>query len=210
MIYKANHYESLLGMEGFSDSLLKNHFSLYEGYVKNANKILEILGGLTEEGEILGPPFSEIKRRLSFELNGIYLHERYFENMTKESPGGPDKESLFYKAMIQGFSSYAKWEKDFRSVASIRGTGWALTLYDPRSGILMNTWVDEHHMGHVAGTFSIIVADLWEHAMLLDYGSDREKYLDAFLNVLEWGTISERFARALEFQETRHTYKGAR
>ena len=156
MIYKANHYESLLGMEGFSEKLLKNHFSLYEGYVKNANKILEILAGLAEEEKPSAPAFSEMKRRLSFELNGIYLHERYFENMIKESLGGLDKESLFYKHMAQVFGSYGNWEKDFRSVASIRGVGWAVTLYDPNSGSVMNTWVDEHHLGHVAGAFPII------------------------------------------------------
>ena len=210
MIYKANNYESLLGMEGFSDRLLKNHFGLYEGYVKNANNILENLTELTEDGKTSGPPFSEMKRRLSFELNGIFLHERYFENMTRKSLGGPDEESLFYIDMTRIFGSYAEWEKDFRSVASIRGTGWALTIYDPRSAFLMNTWLDEHHMGHVAGTFPVIVADLWEHAMLLDYGSDRKKYLDAFLSGLAWGTISERFAKALNFQESHHAFKGAR
>ena len=208
MIYKAKNYEFLLGMKGFSEALLKNRFSLYEGYVKNANKVLEILAGLTEEGKTSGPPFSEMKRRLSFELNGIDLHERYFENMTKESLYRPDKESAFYRHIAQEFGSYGKWEKDFRSVASIRGVGWALTIYDPRSGLVMNTWVDEHHLGHVAGTFPIVVVDLWEHAMLLDYGSDRKEYLDALLKVLEWGTISKRFAKALEFQETHYAYKG--
>ena len=143
-------------------------------------------------------------------MNGIYLHERYFENMTRESLGGPDKESPLYQRITEAFGSYAKWEKDFRSVTSIRGVGWVVTVYDPRSGLMMNTWVDEHQIGHVIGTAPIIVVDLWEHAMLLDYGSNREKYLDAFLNVLEWGTISARFEKALEFQEINQTGKGAR
>ena len=31
----------LLGMEGFSEALLKNHITLYQGYVNNTNKLTE-------------------------------------------------------------------------------------------------------------------------------------------------------------------------
>lgn len=35
MTYTAKDYTFLLGMQGFSDTLLKNHFTLYKGYVTN-------------------------------------------------------------------------------------------------------------------------------------------------------------------------------
>lgn len=197
MIYKTKDYTSLLGLKGFSRELLKNHFALYEGYVKNANKQLETLGSLLKEGKTETLPFAEIKRRLAFELNGIKLHEYYFENMGKGDPGELDEKSTFYRKLRQEFGSYQSWEKSFRAVASMRGVGWAVAIYDARAGIVMNTWISEHHIGHVAGTAPLLVLDLWEHAMLLDYGSDRQKYIDAFFNVIHWPAVCARFEDAI-------------
>lgn len=201
MIYKANDYTPLLGLKGFSKELLKNHFTLYEGYVKNANRLLHTLTGLLEEGKAAEPPFTEMKRRLSFELNGIKLHEYYFGNMSKDTHGEPGKESWFYRKIVQEFGSYQKWLKSFRSVASTRGVGWAIAVYDAQADLVINTWVDEHHIGHVAGTTPLLILDLWEHAMLLDYGSDREKYVDAFFEVVDWTAVSNRFEKTLELEE---------
>ena len=39
MAYSAKNYSHLLGLAGFSDTLLNNHFALYEGYVKNTNAL---------------------------------------------------------------------------------------------------------------------------------------------------------------------------
>ena len=43
MPYTAKDYNALIGMEGFSETLIKNHFTLYQGYVTNTNKVSEIL-----------------------------------------------------------------------------------------------------------------------------------------------------------------------
>jgi Fe-Mn family superoxide dismutase len=43
MAYTAKDYARLLGMAGFSEALLKNHFTLYQGYVTNTNKVLDTL-----------------------------------------------------------------------------------------------------------------------------------------------------------------------
>ncbi len=81
MSYQARDYSNLLGMEGFSETLLKNHFSLYNGYVNNTNKVLETLQSLLHEGKAGSLEFSELKRRLGWEFNGMRLHEYYFENL---------------------------------------------------------------------------------------------------------------------------------
>ena len=51
MTYNAKDYNRLIGMEGFSDTLLKNHFTLYQGYVTNANKLSDTLNQLLKEGK---------------------------------------------------------------------------------------------------------------------------------------------------------------
>ena len=51
MLYTARDYSELIGMEGFSETLLKNHFTLYQGYVTNTNKVLDILEQMLKDGK---------------------------------------------------------------------------------------------------------------------------------------------------------------
>jgi len=68
-------------MEGFSETLLKNHFTLYQGYVTNTNKGFDTLSEMGKGGKIGTPEYAELKRRLGWEFNGMRLHEFYFENL---------------------------------------------------------------------------------------------------------------------------------
>ncbi|MCK7491931.1 MAG: hypothetical protein MZW92_09935 [Comamonadaceae bacterium] len=92
MNYTAKDYSKLLGMPGFGETLLKNHFTLYQGYVTNTNKVLDILGLMAKDGKAGTPEFAELKRRLGWEFNGMRLHELYFENLGGKAaldPAGP-------------------------------------------------------------------------------------------------------------------------
>ena len=83
MAYEAKNFDGLLGMEGFSDALLKNHFTLYQGYVTNTNKLSDSLLAMAKEGKAGTPEYAEMKRRFGWEFNGMRLHELYFGNMKK-------------------------------------------------------------------------------------------------------------------------------
>jgi Fe-Mn family superoxide dismutase len=72
---------NLSGLNGISDRTLEMHFKLYAGYVKGTNdlnqRIADILAdGVVDQDET--PAYSELKRRLGFEYNGMVLHEYYF------------------------------------------------------------------------------------------------------------------------------------
>ncbi|MBI3306278.1 MAG: superoxide dismutase, partial [Candidatus Omnitrophica bacterium] len=85
MIYQAKNYDYLYGTQGFSDELLKNHFTLYEGYVKNVNTLAAQIAKWDREGKEKSPEYDECKRRFGWEFNGMRLHEYYFGNMKKNS-----------------------------------------------------------------------------------------------------------------------------
>lgn len=84
MPYEAKNFQHLIGTPGFSDQLLQNHFTLYQGYVTNINKLNDILVGLKKEGKFGAPEFAELNRRFGWEFNGMRLHEYYFGNIAKE------------------------------------------------------------------------------------------------------------------------------
>src|SRR3989338_5710732 len=123
MPYTQKDFSKLIGMPGFSETLLKNHFTLYQGYVTNTNKVIEILDQMLKEEKVGIPEYAELKRRLGWEFNGMRLHELYFENLGGKE--GIDKAGKLTKKIAEDFGSYTAWEKDFKAVGSMRGIGWA-------------------------------------------------------------------------------------
>jgi superoxide dismutase, Fe-Mn family len=195
MSYKARSFESLLGVEGFSEELLKNHFKLYEGYVKNTNALLDNLSELAKKDQGESPAYGEQKRRLGWEWNGMRLHELYFENM-KKGGAAPSDDDPLEEALKASFGSRAAWEKDFRATAMIRGIGWAVLTLDPSTGTLANAWIDEHDAGHWAGARPLLIMDAFEHAYMKDYGIKRADYVQAFLKAVDWRKVEDRFPLA--------------
>jgi superoxide dismutase, Fe-Mn family len=202
MQYKARHFD-LSGLKGISDATLEQHFKLYEGYVTQTNKLLEKLAEFTKNGAVdekRMAEFSELKRRLGFEYNGMVLHEHYFGNLRKHGNRAPARGAAFREAAEQGWGSYERWEAEFTSVGKMRGVGWAICYQDPATGFLVNHWVEMHESGHVSGFVPVLVMDVWEHAFILDYAAkDRAKYIDAFLANVDWGAVDSRLSRRREF-----------
>ena len=190
MAYNAKDYSNLIGMEGFSDTLINNHFTLYQGYVTNTNKLLDTLATMLKEGKLGTPEYAELKRRLGFEFNGMRLHEYYFENLGGK--GALDKSGKLGKKLADEFGSYEDWEKDFRATAAMRGIGWTILYQDNITGRLINQWINEHETGHLTGCVPILVLDVFEHAFMLDYGLKRPDYIESFFKNIDWGAVEAR------------------
>ncbi|PWB55584.1 MAG: superoxide dismutase [Candidatus Methanoperedenaceae archaeon] len=183
MAYEAKNFESLLGTKGLSDQLLKNHFTLYQGYVTNTNKVADVLGAMVKEGKTATPEYAELKRRFGWEWNGMRLHEYYFGNLIKDGKS-IDKNSNLYRKIVEDFGSYENWEKDFKATGAMRGIGWIILYYDGTR--LFNTWINEHDVGHLSGASPLLVMDVFEHAYMIDYGLKKADYIEAFFRAIDW------------------------
>jgi len=190
MPYVAKDFGKLLGMDGFSETLLKNHFTLYQGYVANTNKLSDLLGGMLSEGKTVTPEYAELKRRFGWEWNGMRLHEFYFENLGGK--GTLDPASKLGKAVAAEFGSVEKWEADFRAAGAMRGIGWVVLYQDKVGGRLFNQWVNEHDAGNPAGAVPLLVMDVFEHAFMVDYGLKRADYIAAFFRNVDWKAAEAR------------------
>ena len=190
-IYSTRDFDRLLGTPGFSDALLKQHFELYAGYVRNVNALQDELATLVPT-KPPAPSWSELKRRFGWEWNGMRLHEIYFENLTR-SPRAPARDAPLLTRVRKDFGSRESWESDFRATGSVRGIGWAALVWDPGARRLFNVWIDEHDRGALAGCPLIVLMDAFEHAYLTDYGTRRADYIDAFLAAADWEEAGRRF-----------------
>src|SRR3989339_36497 len=180
-MFTPQNFDHLLGLSGFSDTLLKNHFTLYQGYVTSTNKLIDILEAMEKDSKFGTPEFT-----------GMRLHELYFGNMKKDATALASDSPLAQKIATNWFGSFENWEKDFRATGAMRGIGWVVLAHDKTSDRLFNVWIDEHNTGHLAGATPLLVMDVFEHAFITDYGIKRADYIEAFMEAIDWGEAEKR------------------
>jgi Fe-Mn family superoxide dismutase len=194
-IYRPKNF-NLSGLHGISDRTLEMHFKLYQGYVEATNRLNEKAYELLRDGSVDAdemPAYSELKRRLGFEYNGMTLHEFYFGNLKRNGGGAAPSGGPLRRLAERCFGSYELWKTDFASVGKMRGVGWAVCYYDAANNCLNNHWIELHETNNVAGYTPVLVMDVWEHAYLLDYKpADRSRYIDAFFANVDWEAVDDR------------------
>jgi Fe-Mn family superoxide dismutase len=190
MPYSAKDYTNLIGMQGFSEALLKNHFTLYQGYVKNTNKLLDDTVQLCKDNKVETADYAEQKRRLGWEFNGMRLHELYFGNLGGKSP--LNRSGNLALQLVEHFGGFENWEKDFKATGMMRGIGWSILYQDTVTGRLINFWINEHDTGHPAGCNPLLIMDVFEHAFMTDYQTKKADYIDAFMKNINWAAVENR------------------
>lgn len=180
-------------MEDISSDTMKNHLGLYQGYVKHVNLIRDKIAAYSADPDNNGYAMAEMQRRLGFEFGGMRNHEYYFaqfEGGAAPLPDGALKEKIEFQ-----WGSFETWLARFTEIAKTRGVGWAMLYHDPHTDQLVQTWVDEQHIGQLADLDIILALDMWEHAYMRDYvSSDKGKYIEAFFKNLNWEVVSGRLA----------------
>jgi Fe-Mn family superoxide dismutase len=178
MKYEARTF-NLPELKGLSKKQIDLHLSLYEGYVKHANLIMEKLEEMREkDAEGNAYAMAEIRRRFGFEFDGMRMHEYYFEQFEGEKGGNP--ESGLAKAAAERY-----------------GSGWVVVYWDQVGKTLHTAWVNDHEIGQLGGCPVIVALDLWEHAYMVDYlPSQKKDYIDAFFDNFNWTVAEARFDKA--------------
>jgi Fe-Mn family superoxide dismutase len=165
---------------------MQMHFTLYEGYVKNTNSIIEKLKTL----EINSPEWNELHRRFGWEWNGMRNHELFFGNL--ENNKNIDINNIFIEKISENFGSFEAWKKDFESLCKIRGMGWVMLVQDNVTGKLLNTWVNEHDAGMLSDVIIIFLIDMFEHAYIKDFATNRAGYIESIFQHVNWEAVSKR------------------
>lgn len=180
-------------LTGISRASIDEHMKLYQGYVKHVNLIHDKIDALSKDIETNSYDIAELQRRLGFEWGGMRNHEYYFaqfEGGPKELPDGPLKEKIEAQ-----WGDVATWLTRFKTIASTRGVGWAMLYHDPQTGNLLQTWVDEQHLGQLVDLDLILGLDMWEHSYMLDVPPSRKKeYVDNFFANINWEVVANRLS----------------
>ena len=196
--YKARKFDKLLGekIDGLSDKQLTAHFGLYEGYVKKMNEITQKLAEAdpTKSNYSFGE-FSELKRREAVAFNGTFLHEMYFDNLIPQGEATQDVK----KAITEAFGTWDKFEADIKGAAAST-PGWVVLTLNEVDKKVHTYIMYEHHIGLPVKQNLLLALDCWEHAFMIDYGTDKGSYVKAFLRNINWDEVEQRYSEIVKRQ----------
>ena len=188
---------NLKGLKNISPKTIEEHLKLYQAYVKNANLVLSKIKEYENDMTLNSYAINELRRRFSFEVGGVKNHEIYFSSISGGDKKLP-KNSELQKILEEQGESIESFISSIKSGAMTRGIGWVMAYYDKDNNKIHVGWVDEQHIGLLAGLPIILALDMWEHSYYLDYTpSEKSKYVDAFFENLNWEKIEENLKQVL-------------
>ena len=177
---------ALYELEGISRQAVEAHYRLYEGYVAKRNEILGKLAGVDlAAANQTYSELRELKVELAFAVGGIKNHELYFEHL---GGTGGEPRGVFGELVAREFGSVASWRVDLKATG-IAGRGWAWTAWDWDEGRLFNYIGDAQNTFPVWNATPLVALDVYEHAYLVDYGTNRAGYIDAFFDNLDYAVV---------------------
>lgn len=184
-----------LATERLSEGAKKAHRELHEKYVDALNTISAKLDTVKRaESNSNSSDFRSLKIDETYNHNGAYLHDLYFENIS-DLASEITVDSLAYMRLQRDFGDFDAWQRDFIACCMSSRCGWAITGYSLYLGRYINVSVDLHSSHVPVGFLPVVVMDTWQHSYYRDYLNDVKSYTVAMMKELNWNVIDRRFKR---------------
>ena len=178
-----------------SKEIMQLHHSRHHlGYVSGANAAINKL----EKARSGEGPDIDIKatlRDLSFNLNGVRLHNLFWTNMHQPTNNNQPSGKIA-DLITENFGSFEAFQTEFSQAAkTVEGSGWTMLVFDPDTNDLHILQIQNHNLLGVFGMKPLLVLDVWEHAYYLDYKNNRGDYVDAWWQVVNWEEVNARLSK---------------
>ena len=182
-------------LKGLSERLIQSHWeNNYGGALKALNAIERRLAVLLSEEDLPPYVYGDLKREELVRTGSVVLHEHYFDNL-----GGDGRASGHaLQLLTEWFGGFEAWRAEFTKMANglAGGSGWVILTYNLHTGELHNYWAWDH-MHNVPMGRPLLVLDMYEHSYHLDYGAAAAKYVEAFMENVDWAEVNRRVVGVL-------------
>lgn len=192
MLIPSTNYVPLL-----SEETMKLHIEkLYKGYLDrfkkltNDDPLMAILNishyPISERGDIL------------YNAGGVLNHELYFEELNQHGSHEPKNE--LKQAIDKKYGSFSNFKKEFIKMAKeLVGSGYTFLVLQNNELNIVN--MSNQETPYLYDMIPLMNIDLWEHAYYLDYKTNRDAYIEAFFQLLDFDVIENRYDQAV-FRKT--------
>ena len=166
-----------------AETLKLHHGKHHKKYVDTMNQLLEKehLGG-NASASTLEDVVRQAKGKLFNNAAQAWNHDFYWHSLSprRQRPAG----ALLHR-LESDFGSYDRFADEFAKAAIGQfGSGWAWLV--EKDGKLQVTATGNADTPMAHGIKCLLTVDVWEHAYYLDYRNERERYVSAILERLNW------------------------
>ena len=182
-------------LKGISEKLIRSHWeNNYGGAVTALNVVEQRLATMLADKDLPAYVYGDLKREELVRTGSVVLHEYYFANLGGDGKAGGD----VLNAIQQSFASYDQWEAEFKRTGNALGggSGWVIFALNLHTGELHNYWSWDHMHNAPTGLPLLVLDDMYEHAYHMDYGAAAAKYVDAFMQNINWEEVNRRYMKA--------------
>jgi Fe-Mn family superoxide dismutase len=170
-----------------------HHDKHHKAYVDGANTTLEKLDQ-ARSSEDFGS-INQLQKNLAFHLSGHVLHSMFWENLSPDGGGKPERELA--AAIDDSFGTFDGFRNQLTEAAlNVQGSGWGALTWEPLGQRLIVEQVYDHQSNVGQGAPPLLVLDMWEHAYYLQYRNVKADWVTAFWEIVNWPDVAARFERA--------------
>lgn len=170
-----------------------HHEKLHQKYVDDLNTAERKLAEARANGNF--DLVRHWEREMAFNGAGHYLHTIFWPSMSPNGGGEPSGDLA--EAIKRYFGSFDAFKNQFTQAAvKVEGPGWAILVWAPRAQHLEILTAEKHQNLSQWDTIPLLALDVWEHSYFLQYANERDKYVEAWWNIVNWPYVEERFAQA--------------
>jgi len=177
-------------LRGLSERLIRSHWeNNYGGSVRALNAVESRLAAMMREPDLPAFVYGDLKREELVRTGSVILHEYYFGNL-----GGDGKAAGTARELIEAsFGSFDTWRAEFERTAGALagGSGWVVLALNLHTGVVHNYWAWDH-MHNAALGAPLLVLDMYEHSYHMDFGTAAARYVEAFLDNVDWQEVDRR------------------
>ncbi|MBM7787218.1 superoxide dismutase [Tenggerimyces flavus] len=179
-----------------SGEIMELHHSKHHAtYVKGANDALEQLAEARDKEQLGG--VNLMQKNLAFNLAGHVNHSVFWPNLSPDGGDKPGSNDELAAAIDEHFGSFDGFKAHFTAAAlGIQGSGWAILAWDALGQKLIIEQLYDHQGNLAAGSYPLLMLDMWEHAFYLQYRNVKADYVKAWWNVANWADVTRRFDAA--------------
>lgn len=183
-------------LKGISEKLIRSHWeNNYGGAIKALNAVEQRLDAMLKEKDLPAFIYGDLKREELVRTGSVVLHDFYFSNLGGDGKAG----SRILDLIKEWFGSYEQWEAEFKRTANALGggSGWVILAHNMHTGEFHNYWSWDH-MHNAPMSRPLLVLDMYEHAYHMDYGAAAARYVDAFMQNINWEEVNRRAESSLK------------
>ncbi len=176
---------------GISRKTHDEHLKLWQGYANQTNNLRKAIAELDTDPAKANQIYSQmraLKVDYTFAYEGLINHNVYFDTIGGNGGAPSGKIADLINA---AYGNYEKWAADLKATG-IAGRGWVYTAYDHAEKRIFNYIGDAQNTFPIWNHTLVLAMDVYEHAYFLDFGVARAKYIDAYLQVIDWEAVNKR------------------